>query len=300
MNSLTVFYMSFVSIILASCGPAPKVTVPQSTVPAILPATPTETLKITSISPSTSTTAGGTTLTVNGALLQSGTTVLVGTFSCNPVTLISPAQLTCPIPAHAAGTVGVTVTNPGGATVTLASALVYADMLAAPSIASSTPASGSTFGGNIITIAGANFQTGATVKIDGVVCTVPNVTSATSMTCRTPSHALGIVNIVVQNPDAQMGTLTSGFNFVNPPSYTSLKADILTPKCSGCHGGAGGFFTQTYSQIITRVVPGDPLAAGSKLYLRTADGTMPPGGPPLTAAELQKIYDWIFANAPDN
>lgn len=290
MNYLKLLYPTAFTIILAGCGPAP--------VTSMLPST-AESLKITSISPSASTTAGGSTLTVNGALFQSGATVLVGSLGCSPVTIVSASQLTCPLPARAAGTVGVTVTNPGGAAVTLTSALVYADMLAAPSVASLAPVSGSSFGGNVITIAGSNFQTGATIKIDGAVCTEPNIVSASSMTCKTPSHAVGAVNVVVQNPDAQMGTLASGFTYVTPPTYTSLKADIFTPKCASCHGGSAGFSTVIYSQIITKVVAGDPLAAGSKLYFRTANGSMPAGAP-LSATEVQKIYDWIYAGALDN
>jgi hypothetical protein len=46
------------------------------------------------------------------------------------------------------------------------------------------------------------------------------------------------------------------------------------------------------------VVPGDP--EHSLLYTYPRDGVMPLGGAPLSAADVQKIGDWIKAGAPNN
>jgi hypothetical protein len=45
------------------------------------------------------------------------------------------------------------------------------------------------------------------------------------MTCDTPAHAAGAVDVIVTNPDAQADTLTDGYEYVTPaassasPSY---------------------------------------------------------------------------------
>jgi hypothetical protein len=66
------------------------------------------------------------------------------------------------------------------------------------------------------------------------------------------------------------------------------------------HGGTGGVFLESYSDIMKYVVPGDPKA--SMLYKRlTADGVaqMPPSGP-LPAETIQLFYDWIMQGAKNN
>lgn len=69
---------------------------------------------VTSLSPSTGTTNGGTTVTVNGTGLQGATALTFG--PGNPATNLSctPTACTATAPAHAAGPVDVQVTTPGG------------------------------------------------------------------------------------------------------------------------------------------------------------------------------------------
>ena len=46
------------------------------------------------------------------------------------------------------------------------------------------------------------------------------------------------------------------------------------------------------------IVPGDP--EDSLLYTYPRDGVMPLGGAKLSAADVQKIFDWIKAGALNN
>ena len=46
------------------------------------------------------------------------------------------------------------------------------------------------------------------------------------------------------------------------------------------------------------IVPGNP--DGSAIYTLTKSGVMPFGGPKLSDADVQKIFDWIKAGAPNN
>lgn len=254
---------------------------------------PVPVVSITSVSPTTSPTAGGGTLTIRGTLFSSGLSILVGSSSCGTVNFVSSTEVTCVLPAITASTVSVSVFNTNGTSATLANAIVYADAFGPPSVSAVSPVSGSTSGGTAVTITGTQFQTGASVLFDMTACASPNVASSTSITCTTPTHAAGVVSVTVTNPDVQANTLNSAYTYVTPPTFTSLKADVLTPRCASCHG-----FVSVHSQIITRVSPGNP--SGSTLYQRVANDSMPTSGGPLTAAQKQKIFDWILDGAPNN
>jgi hypothetical protein len=71
-----------------------------------------------SVSPSTGPTAGGTTVTLGGTGFESGATVTIGGTAATNVTVVSSTQITAITPAHAAGAVNVTVTNPDGQSAT--------------------------------------------------------------------------------------------------------------------------------------------------------------------------------------
>ncbi|HYU31849.1 MAG TPA: IPT/TIG domain-containing protein [Thermoanaerobaculia bacterium] len=66
---------------------------------------------ISSLSPNSGTTAGGTSVAINGANFQNGATVTFGGTAV-AVTFNNSTKLTVTAPAHATGAVGVTVTNP--------------------------------------------------------------------------------------------------------------------------------------------------------------------------------------------
>ena len=76
---------------------------------------------------------------------------------------------------------------------------------------------------------------------------------------------------------------------------------ILTARCalSGCHvaDGPHGLDFRTYESFVAggehgpAFVPGN--AAESEVVEQIASGTMPPGGPPLSPAEIQLFVDWI-------
>ncbi|HKO55082.1 MAG TPA: phospholipase D-like domain-containing protein [Thermoanaerobaculia bacterium] len=116
---------------------------------------------------------------------------------------------------------------------------------AAPTVSAIAPNSGSTNGGTSVTITGTNFVSGATVTLGGTAATGVNVMSATSITATTPAHAAGAVNVVVRNPDAQTGTLPSGFTYTAPSGLPSpwLSTDVGGPAPAGSASHASGVFT---------------------------------------------------------
>ncbi len=80
---------------------------------------------VISISPSAGPAAGGTPVTITGSGFLSGATVSIGGVAATTVSVITPQILTAITGPHAAGMVGVAVSNPAAATATTPSAFTY-------------------------------------------------------------------------------------------------------------------------------------------------------------------------------
>jgi IPT/TIG domain/PKD domain/FG-GAP-like repeat/FG-GAP repeat len=78
---------------------------------------------VATVSPASGPASGGTALTINGVNFTSGATVSVGGVAATNVQVLSGTSITATAPAHAPGTVNVTVTN--GGTATLSGAYTY-------------------------------------------------------------------------------------------------------------------------------------------------------------------------------
>ena len=74
---------------------------------------------VTSISPTSGPTGGGTTVTVNGTNFTGATKVMFGATAATSFT-VSPTQITAVSPRHAAAIVNITVTTPGGTSANVA------------------------------------------------------------------------------------------------------------------------------------------------------------------------------------
>jgi len=80
---------------------------------------------VSSVSPNSGSTAGGTAVTINGTNFVTGAAVTFGGRAANNVVVVSGTQITATSPAGSAGAVTVTVTNSGGQSGSLASAFTY-------------------------------------------------------------------------------------------------------------------------------------------------------------------------------
>jgi hypothetical protein len=169
---------------------------------------------VTSLSPNTGTTSGGTAVTINGTNLVGVTTVLFGTVAATSFNVISATQIVAIAPAVTTGVVNVTVTNAGGS-----AAGAYTYSAAAPSITALSPVSGTTAGGTSVVITGTNFIGTTAVTFGGVNATSFVVNSATQITALTPPRAPGSATIAVVTPG---GTITTNFTFSSLPTATTL------------------------------------------------------------------------------
>ena len=182
---------------------------------------------VTSVTPNNGLTAGGTAVTVAGTNFVSGATVTFGGTAATNVVVVGATQITATTPAHAGGLVDVIVINPDTQNGTLTNGFTYR---AAPTISSITPNNGALGGGTAVTLAGANFTSGATVTFGGTAATNVVVVNPTQITATTPAHAAGTVNVVVTNPDTQSGTLTNGFTYTATVAISFGQVASATPQ----------------------------------------------------------------------
>jgi phosphatidylserine/phosphatidylglycerophosphate/cardiolipin synthase-like enzyme len=179
---------------------------------------------ITSISPNTGLTTGGTLLTITGSNFNYGATVKLDGVLATTITVINSTTITARTNSHAAGTVDVVLTNYQGASVTSTGGFTFTSPSStAPTLTSVTPNSGSTDGGTNVTLTGTRFVSGATVSFAGVAATNVSVASATSITATTPAHNAGAVNDTVTNPNNESASLTNAFSYIS----SSTPADIV-------------------------------------------------------------------------
>ena len=122
-------------------------------------------------------------------------------------------------------------------------------LLFPPTLISVTPNTGSPAGGDVVDLAGMNFQNGATVTFDGVAATGVTFVSSSHITATTPAHAAGAVDVVVTNPDLQFSTLVNGFTYFTAPlidealAGSTATAHVYNPG-TGLVDLAGNAWTQ--------------------------------------------------------
>lgn len=85
-----------------------------------------------------------------------------------------------------------------------------------PSATLFTPGIGCSAGGTSVAITGTGFGDGATVTFGGVAATSVVVVNHKLITCVTPAHANGAVNVVVTNLDTSTATGTGAFTYGTP------------------------------------------------------------------------------------
>jgi len=135
-----------------------------------------------------------------------------------------PTAMPTAVPTATATRVPTATATSKPATATPTSTLTRA---AAPTIQSLSPTSGSSSGGIHITITGANFASGATVRFGDAPATIAGTGSATSIIIIAPPHSVGIVDVTVANPDGQSVTLARAYTYVAPGIATPMPPSFV-------------------------------------------------------------------------
>src|SRR5204862_6807548 len=97
---------------------------------------------ITSVTPNSGPSAGGTAVTISGSNFASGATVRFGGTPATAVAVVNSSTINATTPAHSAGDVSVTVTNPDAQRATFNSFTYQAPVV--PNVTSIAPSNGST------------------------------------------------------------------------------------------------------------------------------------------------------------
>ncbi len=181
---------------------------------------------VSSVSPNSGSTAGGTPVTITGTNFVSGATVSFGATAATNVVVVSATQITATTPAGSAGAVTVTVTNPGAQSGSLASGFTY---VVIPTVSSVSPNNGPVAGGTAVTITGTNFASGATVKFGTVAATNVVVVSSTSITATSPAGSAGAVTVTV-TVNGQSGSLANGFTYNAAVAIGFAQVASATPQ----------------------------------------------------------------------
>jgi hypothetical protein len=190
---------------------------------------------VSSVSPNTGSTGGGTAVTITGTNFASGATVTFGGAAATNVVVVSATQITATTPAGSAGAVTVTVTV-GSQSGSLTNGFTYAVL---PTVSGVNPNSGPTAGGTAVTITGTNFASGATVTFGSAQASNVVVVSATQITATTPAGSTGAVTVTV-TVSGQSGSLTNGFTYLAPPTVSSV-----SPNSGSTAGGTAVTITGT-------------------------------------------------------
>lgn len=99
------------------------------------------------------------------------------------------------------------------------------------------------------------------------------------------------------DPSLIAGQLSS---FGSGIAFSEVQSKVLNDQCVRCHSAttkSGNLDLSSYTATMRSVVAGKPDSSG--LYRRVADSTMPAGGPALSSAGQQLIYNWILSGAKE-
>lgn len=192
---------------------------------------------ITNVSPSSGPTTGGAHVTITGTYFNTGATVMFGTTSSSSVTVNSSTEIIAVAPAHTAGTVNVTVTNPNTLYATASNAYTYLTSSGSNSTVTaypeSVPADGTTSSEITVTVHDGSNQPvpGATIELsdNGSVGQITyNPTSK-----RAETNASGIATFLVTSTTRGVITFTATIDPDGTPVQITDTADVRFTCAAG-------------------------------------------------------------------
>jgi hypothetical protein len=201
---------------------------------------PSTEMKITSITPNTGSTEGGTYVTIRGTDFRSGAEVYFGSNEAENVTVTledaasKTYKITCYTPEGELGFVDVAVINPDNSfgIAIVEDGFEYRKPASQPEITSVMPVSGPTTGGTKITVKGKDFRTGLRLYLDGLPASDVVLVDSEIITAVTPAHGPGKTCVTVVNYDG--GSFTYGdeeqeTGFTYAVAGSSPKVDSVEP-----------------------------------------------------------------------
>jgi hypothetical protein len=151
---------------------------------------------VASLSPASGPSLGGNSVTITGSDLASASAVHFGANAASAITANTATSVTATAPAGT-GTVDVTVTTPGGTSLVGPADMYVFTLL--PTVASLSPASGPSLGGNSVTITGSDLASASAVHFGVNAASAITANTATSVIATAPAGT-GTVDVTVTTP----------------------------------------------------------------------------------------------------
>ena len=95
------------------------------------------------------------------------------------------------------------------------------------SITGIQPNQGPVEGGTAVTISGTGFKAGVSVKFGDADAADVAVVDSKQLTCATPAHVAGKVDVVLKNTDDKVATLSQGFEFIEEIKPVTIEDAVL-------------------------------------------------------------------------
>jgi hypothetical protein len=201
---------------------------------------------------------------------------------------------------------------------------------APPTISGLSDDTGSSAGGETITVSGTGFQPGAYVLFGGIEAPTVTFTDSTTLVVTTPAVNVGTVDLAVHNADGQQVTDDSAFTFQASPSFTAMLPDAghtgggttvyitggnFSPQTQVLFGGVPGVVTYKTSTVLQVATPAhalgtvdmflrnvgspDEIVADAFTFVATPDPSIlsfTPDNGPKAGGTLVRIFGSNLAN----
>lgn len=219
---------------------------------------------VTSLNPTSGTTAGGNSVAITGTNLTGASAVTFGGDPGISVVAVTDTLVTVTAPAHAAGVVDVIVTTPGGASAnTAADDYTYITPDAAPEVNFTNPANGAT-GVSITQPVGVGFSENVSL-------------AANAITLECPSG-----NMILQYPPSPMASVAGVTFYPTMPATTTCTVTVDASKVNDVDANdPPDFMAANYGFSFTTATPPTVTTnAASPISYTTAtmNGTANPSG----------------------
>ena len=257
---------------------------------------PTGLPEVSSVSPGTATTSGGSTITITGSNFTSAKAVSFGDVPATNFVVNSPFSITAVAPAHVSGQVHVQVSTAGGTSAANSDdRLIFTIPTLPPVVTGLSVSSGSTSGGNSVNIFGANFTDATGVTFGGVAATSFVINSANSILAIVPAEIAGTIDVRVSNSSGTSGTVPAdNYTFQSPApvlSHISVSRGETT-------GGDIISITGANFQGVTKVLFGTIPSAGFVMNSSSQLTVVVPAAPPGTVdVTVQTIHGTTAVSA---
>ena len=227
-------------------------------------------LAVSSVTPNSGGTAGGTVVTITGSNFASGATVSFGGSAASGISFVSANQLKATTPPHASGSVSVAVINPDSTSAALPGGFTFGTTSSSLTVSSVSPASGPAAGGTKVTISGANFQTGVSITFGGLPAASVTLSNSSTIVAVAPQHSSGSATVTITNTNGQSASWAKNFTFHsidllwNAP--TASPVTIAGYNVYRGNSSAGPFGKLNGSTPLSDTSYIDPTVEGSTTY----------------------------------